>query len=107
MANLDSIFHGLADPTRRAVITRLALGAAPVSELAAPHDMALPSFLKHLKVLEDAGLVKSKKLGRVRTCTLEMDAMEQVERWITERKRFWAQQYDQLEAYLSITANKE
>ncbi|MDV3258566.1 MAG: metalloregulator ArsR/SmtB family transcription factor [Sphingomonas sp.] len=107
MANLDSIFHGLADPTRRAVITRLATGAAPVSELAAPHDMALPSFLKHLKVLEEAGLVKSRKVGRVRTCTLEMDAMDLVERWIIERKRFWTQQYDQLEAYLRTTANEE
>ncbi len=69
--------------------------------------MALPSFLKHLKVLEEAGLVKSRKVGRVRTCTLEMDAMDLVERWIIERKRFWTQQYDQLEAYLRTTANEE
>ncbi|HET9459402.1 MAG TPA: metalloregulator ArsR/SmtB family transcription factor [Sphingomicrobium sp.] len=107
MANLDTVFHGLADPTRRAVITRLAGGPAAVSELAAPHKMALPSFLKHLKVLEEAGLVKSRKLGRVRTCALEIDAMAQVERWITDRKRFWEQQYDQLEAYLASTALEE
>jgi DNA-binding transcriptional ArsR family regulator len=104
MANLDTIFHGLADPTRRAVISRLAGGPAAVSELAAPHDMALPSFLKHLKVLEQAGLVKSQKRGRVRTCTLEIDAMALVERWIAERKSFWEQHYDQLEAYLERTA---
>lgn len=104
MANLDSILHGLADPTRRAVISRLAGGPAAVSELAAPHDMALPSFLKHLKVLEQAGLVKSQKRGRVRTCTLEIDAMALVERWIAERKSFWEQHYDQLEAYLERTA---
>lgn len=107
MANLDAIFHGLADPTRRAVITRLAGGPAAVSELAAPHDMALPSFLQHLKVLEQAGLVKSRKLGRVRTCSLEMQAMTEIEQWIDERKRFWAQQYDQLAAYLASTAPEE
>ena len=65
MANLDSIFHGLADPTRRAVIARLASGPAAVSELAAPHDMALPSFLKHLKVLEAGGWIESDKAGVV------------------------------------------
>ena len=107
MANLDAVFHGLADPTRRAVITRLAGGPAAVSDLAAPHDMALPSFLKHLKVLEHAGLVKSRKLGRVRTCRLEFDAMAEVERWIGERKHFWEQQYNQLEAYLASTAPPE
>ena len=107
MANLDSIFHGMADPTRRAVITRLAHGPAPVSELAAPHSMALPSFLKHLKVLEQAGLVKSQKMGRVRTCMLDIETMGQVERWLHERKRFWEQQYDQLEAYLALTAPEE
>lgn len=107
MANLDAVFHSLADPTRRAVITCLAGGPAAVSDLAAPHDMALPSFLKHLKVLEQAGLVKSRKRGRVRTCTLEFDAMAEVERWIAERKRFWEQQFDQLEAYLASTAPEE
>jgi DNA-binding transcriptional ArsR family regulator len=107
MANLESVFHGLADPTRLAVITSLARGPAPVSELAAPHHMALPSFLKHLRVLEDAGLVKSQKLGRVRTCTLEIQTIAKVERWIAERKRFWEQQYDQLEAYLDLSAPEE
>jgi DNA-binding transcriptional ArsR family regulator len=107
MANFDSVFHGLADPTRRAVITRLAGGPRSVSELAAPHQMALPSFLKHLRVLEDAGLVKSSKVGRVRTCTLEIDTMARVEGWIAERKRFWEQQYDQLEAYLARSATEE
>jgi DNA-binding transcriptional ArsR family regulator len=76
-----------------------------VSELAAPHRMALPSFLKHLKVLEEAGLVKSQKLGRVRTCRLEIDAMGVIERWIKERKSFWERNYDQLEAYLAATSS--
>jgi len=107
MANLDAVFHGLADPTRRAVITRLAGGPAAVSELAAPHKMALPSFLKHLKVLEQAGLVKSRKQGRIRTFTLEIDAIAQVERWIAERKNFWEQKFDELEAYLAATAPQE
>ena len=69
--------------------------------------MALPSFLKHLKVLEEGGLVKSQKRGRVRTCTLEVDAIAEIERWIDERKRFWERNYDQLEAYLAATAPEE
>lgn len=85
------------------MVERLSFGPASVSELARPLPMTLSAVVQHLKVLEEAGLVKSEKVGRVRTCTLEIRAMTQVERWIAERKRFWEQQYDQLEAYLAET----
>lgn len=82
MANYDALFHGLADPTRRAVIARLAMGPASVSELAAPHDMALPSFLKHIRVLEAGGWIESHKLGRIRTCRLKPEAVQATEHWL-------------------------
>ena len=106
-APLDAAFHALSDPGRRAMVERLSLGPASVSELAKPLPMTLSAVVQHLKVLEDAGLVKSRKAGRVRTCALEISAIAQVERWIAERKRFWEQQYDQLEAYLARTAPEE
>lgn len=100
---LDLAFQALSDPGRRAMIERLSFGPASVSELASPLPMTLSAVVQHLKILEDAGLVKSRKVGRVRTCTLDIRAMSEVERWIAERKRFWNQQYDQLEAYLAAT----
>ncbi|MFZ5730864.1 MAG: ArsR/SmtB family transcription factor [Pseudomonadota bacterium] len=104
---LDLAFQALADPGRRAMVERLSFGPASVSELAKPLPMTLSAVVQHLKVLEEAGLVKSEKVGRVRTCSLEMAAIAQLERWISERRRFWEQQYDQLEAYLAETAPKE
>lgn len=104
---LDLAFQALSDPGRRAMVERLSVGPASVSELAKPLPMTLSAVVQHLKVLEAAGLVKSEKVGRVRTCVLEIGAMTQVERWIAERKRFWGQQYDQLEAYLAETAPEE
>lgn len=89
------------------MVERLSLGPASVSELAKPLPMSLSAVVQHLKILEEAGLVKSEKVGRVRTCTLDIKAMTQVERWIAERKRFWEQQYDQLEVYLAQTAPEE
>lgn len=103
MANLDSIFHGIADPTRRAVIARLASGPAPVSELAAPHDMALPSFLKHLKVLEGSGWIMSEKVGRIRTCRLRSETARAAEDWLGERRSQWEARLDRLEAFLENT----
>ena len=100
---LDLAFQALSDPGRRAMVERLSFGPASVSELAKPLPMTLSAVVQHLKVLEEAGLVKSEKVGRVRTCNLEIRAMAEVERWIAERKRFWNQQYDQLEAYLAKT----
>ena len=101
MANLDLIFHGLADPTRRAVISRLAESPAPVSELAAPHNMALPSFLKHLKVLETGGWIESEKEGRVRTCRLRPDAAQAAEGWLAQQHKLWEARLDQLDAFVT------
>lgn len=104
---LDLAFQALSDPGRRAMVERLSLGSASVSELAKPLPMTLSAVVQHLKVLEEARLVRSEKVGRVRTCTLEIGTMIRVERWIAERKRFWERQYDQLEAYLARTASEE
>ncbi|MBX9741196.1 MAG: metalloregulator ArsR/SmtB family transcription factor [Beijerinckiaceae bacterium] len=104
---LDLAFHALSDPGRRAMVERLSMGAASVSDLAKPLPMTLSAVVQHLKILEEAGLVKTQKIGRVRTCTLDIAVMTQVESWIAERKRFWEQQYDQLAAYLDATAQEE
>lgn len=104
---LDLAFQALSDPGRRAMVERLSRGPASVSELAEPLPMTLSAVAQHLKILEEAGLVSSRKTGRVRTCTLEIAAMTKVESWIAERKRFWEQQYDQLEAYLSENSQEE
>ncbi|MFP5075699.1 ArsR/SmtB family transcription factor [Rhizobium sp. YIM 134829] len=101
MANLDSIFHGLADPTRRAVIARLARGPAPVSELAQPHDMALPSFLKHLKVLEAGGWIQSDKTGRIRICRLRPETAALAEDWLGRQRSLWEARLDRLDALLA------
>lgn len=104
---LDLAFQALSDPGRRAMVERLSFGPASVSELAKPLPMTLSAVVQHLKVLQGARLVKSEKVGRVRTYTLEIGTMTQVERWIAERKRFWEQRYDQLEAYLARTDPEE
>jgi DNA-binding transcriptional ArsR family regulator len=101
VANLNLIFHGLADPTRRAVIAQLADGPAPVSELAAAHDMALPSFLKHLKVLEAGGWIESRKDGRLRICALKADAPRVVEQWLHQQRKTWNARLDQLDTFVS------
>lgn len=106
MANdLDSFFGAMADPTRRAVIERLIRGPAPVSELHAPHDMALPSFLKHLKRLEAAGLVRSEKSGRVRTLHIEAAPLAEAENWLSRQRHLWEERLDRLDALaLSLTS---
>lgn len=96
-AALDTVFRALADPTRRAVIQRLSRGPASVSELAEPFEMALPSFLQHLKVLEDSGLVRSKKSGRVRTCEIAADELAKAEKWIGQQRAIWAGRLDRME----------
>lgn len=85
--SLDTLFSALADPTRRAVIECLAHGPAPVSELAAPHDMALPSFLQHIKVMEAGGVVATRKEGRVRMCWLEPNALIPLQGWLEWQRR--------------------
>ncbi len=96
--NLDGFFSAFADPTRRAVIERLTAGPAPVSELHAPHDMAMPSFLKHLGKLEAAGLVRSKKIGRVRMVHIEAGPMVEAEQWLKRLRRLWEGRLDRLSA---------
>jgi DNA-binding transcriptional ArsR family regulator len=97
---LDRVFQALADPTRRAVLKRLSSGNAPVSELAEPFDMALPSFLQHLKVLESSGLVRSEKSGRVRTYQLSPEPLEAAEGWMSEQRTQWERRLRQLDDYL-------
>ena len=97
---LDSTFHALADPTRRAVIQRLCRGPATVSELAEPFDMALPSFMKHVGVLEGTGLIRSKKSGRIRICTLEHKNLAAAERWFGEQRAIWKNRYQNLDSLL-------
>ena len=106
-AALDGVFRALADPTRRAVVRRLGRGAAPVSELAAPFAMALPTFLQHLRVLEQCGLVRSRKVGRVRTCRLNTRRLGVAETWLAAQRALWTRRLDQLDAYLIELAAAE
>lgn len=103
---VDSAFQALASPTRRAVIERLGLGPATVSELAEPFEMALPSFMQHLRVLEESGLVSSRKHGRVRTIRIEPDKLRPVADWISRQSAIWEKRLDRLEAYVN-TLEKE
>jgi DNA-binding transcriptional ArsR family regulator len=93
---LDRVFHALADPSRRAMVDRLTRGPASVSELAEPFDMTLAAVVQHLKVLEDSGVVRSEKVGRVRTCRIEPAALTSAEQWITKRKALWERRLDRL-----------
>jgi len=97
---LDRVFQALSDPTRRAVLQRLSSGTAAVSELAAPFDMALPSFLQHLRVLERSGLVRSRKTGRVRTYRIAPEPLKAAEGWITQQRALWERRLDQLDRFL-------
>jgi DNA-binding transcriptional ArsR family regulator len=99
-AALDTVFHALADPTRRAVIQQLGKGSATVSELAEPFDMALPSFMKHIGVLEASGLIDSKKVGRVRTCKIKQKELAAAETWINEQRALWEGRMDRFAEYI-------
>ena len=105
-SELDRLFHALADPTRRAMVERLSRGPAPVSELARPLPMSLPAAMQHLGVLEAAGLVRSEKVGRVRTCAIEPRALSEVEQWINARRSEWEQRLDRLGEYLKTLDNE-
>ena len=102
-AILDLAFQALADPSRRAMVDRLVRGPATVSQLAETLEMSLPGVMQHLKVLEDAGLVVSEKIGRVRTCRIEPQALTQAERWIAERRTTWERRLDRLGQFLDET----
>jgi DNA-binding transcriptional ArsR family regulator len=98
---IDRVFHALADPSRRVIVERLSRGPASVSELARPLPMSLPAVVQHLQVLEASGLVRSEKIGRVRTCQIEPTALRPVERWIGERRSSWERGFDRLGEYLT------
>jgi DNA-binding transcriptional ArsR family regulator len=106
-AELDTVLRALADPTRRAVVERLAQSPAVVSDLAAPFAMALPSLMQHLRVLEDAGLVTSHKLGRVRTVSLRPGALDVLHVWLGEQRTPAEHQADRLGIHLTRTTSKE
>jgi DNA-binding transcriptional ArsR family regulator len=99
--SLDLMFAALADPSRRSMVERLSRGPAAVKELAAPLAMSLPAVLQHLQVLEASGLVRSEKVGRVRTCRIEPVALQAAEQWIADRRAGWEQRLDRLGDYLS------
>jgi DNA-binding transcriptional ArsR family regulator len=100
LSRLDQVFGALSDPTRRAIVMRLCAGEASVGELADPFAMALPSFMKHIRVLEESGLVQSEKSGRVRTCRLRPDALVGAEDWFQQQRAIWEARLDRFEAYV-------
>lgn len=105
--SLDTVFHALADPTRRAVVSRLLKGAAPVKQLSAPFGMGLPAFLKHLTVLESSGLIRSEKQGRVRTCHINAERLGAAEDWLTEQRAIWQGRTDRLAAFVESQTPRE
>lgn len=98
---LDPTFKALADPTRLAVIERLCQGPASMTELAAPLPMKMPSVMKHLDILENAGLLKSEKSGRIRTYTVVPEKLRVAEHWLEKQRRIWESRLDRLDAYLT------
>lgn len=97
---LSEVFYALADPTRRAIVGVLGQGPASVSTLAAPFAMALPSFMKHLSVLERSGVIRSSKVGRVRTCELRPKTLSHAERWIAGQREMWEARTDRMSAFV-------
>lgn len=104
---LDHVFGALSDATRRAIVMRLCEGEASVGELAKPFEMALPSLMKHIGILERSGLVASEKTGRVRTCSLQMEAIEAIEVWLAAQREVWEQRLDRLEMYAEKLKKEE
>ena len=98
---LDRLFHALADPTRLVMVERLSRGPASVSQLAQPLAMSLSAVMQHLDVLEASGLVRSEKVGRVRTCQIVLGALSPAEHWIAERRTTWERRLDRLGDYLA------
>lgn len=98
--SLDSVFVALADPTRRAMIERLSRGPASVSELAKPLKMSLPGVVQHLRLLEQSGIVVSRKVGRVRTCRIDPGRLDVAQAWLEKQRRFWEERFDRLDAFL-------
>jgi DNA-binding transcriptional ArsR family regulator len=103
---LSGIFQALADPTRRAVLGRLGRGPASISDLAAPFDMALPSFMKHIHFLEDHGLIQTRKEGRVRTCAIRKKSFAIAETWLSAQRALWEERTDRLEQFVTTAQKK-
>lgn len=97
---LDRMFSALADPTRRRMVERLVRGPASVSELAKPLKMALPTVVQHLKVLEESGLMTSRKQGRVRTCQIALKPLDAAEAWLARQRAAWAEKFDRFETFV-------
>ena len=104
---LDHVFGALSDATRRAIVMRLCDGEASVGELAKPFEMALPSLMKHIRILESSGLVASQKKGRVRTCSLQTEALATIEVWLAAQREIWEQRLDRLEMYVEKLEKEE
>jgi DNA-binding transcriptional ArsR family regulator len=104
--DLDRVFHALADPGRRRMLERLTQGPASVSELGKPLAMSLAAVLQHVQILEGSGLVRSRKLGRTRTCTLNAETLRTAESWISARRTFTERRLDRLGEYLAETAGR-
>jgi DNA-binding transcriptional ArsR family regulator len=104
---LNGIFQALADPTRRAVLGRLGRGPASISELAKPFDMTLPSFMKHIHLLEASGWIQTRKEGRVRTCALEKKPFAAVEAWLSAQRALWEGRTDRLEQFVTTAQKRE
>jgi DNA-binding transcriptional ArsR family regulator len=104
VADLDRVFHALADPGRRLMLERLSQGPASVSELGRPLAMSLAAVVQHVQILEASGLVRTQKLGRTRTCSLNPATLRSAERWISERRSFVERSLDRLGTYLADTA---
>jgi DNA-binding transcriptional ArsR family regulator len=105
--DLDRVFQALADPSRRLMVERLSRGPASVSELASPLSMTLAAVVQHVQVLEASGLVRTQKIGRVRTCTIEPIVLRTAEHWITERRTSWERRLDRLGEYLAATSGND
>ncbi len=99
--DLSLIFHALSDPTRRSILRRLAEGSAPVSDLAKPTGLRLPTVMRHLSVLEEAGLIATAKDGRVRTCALAPEAVAPARAWLDEQRVIWEGRLDRLDDYVT------
>jgi len=104
---LDGTLAALSDPTRRAIVQRLLESDATLSELAEPHDMSMPAIMKHVGKLVDAGLVERQKTGRVVTCSLKIDPIDDAQRWLNEMLEFWNRRFDALDEYLARQQEEE
>jgi DNA-binding transcriptional ArsR family regulator len=99
-AALDRVFHALAEPTRRAIVERLSAGPSSVSDLAQPFEMTLAAVVQHLQVLEASGVIRTEKVGRVRTCHIEPAGLSVAEQWFDERRALWERRFARLDAIL-------